>query len=87
MSEAKFKPKLPEIAEAEQTPLVRSLLQSMVQQQERIEQREEAIRRLKGGPGRPTPGKPGCARVGHGNLGRAAQPAVGRGARALARRQ
>jgi hypothetical protein len=48
-----FKPKLPEIAESEQTPLVRSLLQIIGQQQEQIQRLEDEIRRLQGGPPRP----------------------------------
>jgi hypothetical protein len=48
-----FKPKLPEIAKNEQTPLVRSLLQIIVQQQEQMERLEDDIRRLKGEPPRP----------------------------------
>jgi transposase len=45
-----FKPKLPEIAEREQTPLVRSLLQIIGQQQAQIQRLEDEIRRLQGGP-------------------------------------
>ena len=48
-----FKPKLPEIAESEQTPLVRSLLQIIGQQQEQIQRLEDEIRRLQGGRPRP----------------------------------
>lgn len=48
-----FKPKLPEIAEREQTPLVRSLLQVIAQQQEQIQRLEDELRRLRGGPPRP----------------------------------
>jgi hypothetical protein len=48
-----FTPKLPVIPEAEQTPLVRSLLQTIAQQQEHIQRLEDEIRRLKGGPQRP----------------------------------
>jgi len=48
-----FKPKLPEIAEREQTPLVRSLLQIIAQQQEQIQRLEDELRRLQGGPPRP----------------------------------
>ena len=48
-----FKPKLPEIAESEQTPLVRSLLQIIAQQQEQIQRLEDELRRLQGGPPRP----------------------------------
>jgi len=43
-----FTPKLPVIPDAEQTPLVRSLLQIIVQQQEHIQRLEDEIRRLKG---------------------------------------
>ena len=48
-----FTPKLPVIPEAEQTPLVRYLLQIIAQQQKPIQRLEDAIRRLKGGPQRP----------------------------------
>jgi hypothetical protein len=48
-----FKPKLPEIAECDQTPLVRSLLQIIGQQQEQIQRLEDELRRLQGGPPRP----------------------------------
>jgi hypothetical protein len=48
-----FQPKLPEIAESEQTPLVRSLLQIIGQQQAQIQRLEDEIRRLQGGPPRP----------------------------------
>lgn len=48
-----FPPKLPEIAESEQTPLVRSLLQIIGQQQAQIQRLEDEIRRLQGGPPRP----------------------------------
>ena len=48
-----FKPKLPEIAERDQTPLVRSLLQIIAQQQEQIQRLEDELRRLQGGPPRP----------------------------------
>ena len=48
-----FKPKLPEIAERDQTPLVRSLLQIIGQQQEQIQRLEDELRRLQGGPPRP----------------------------------
>ena len=48
-----FKPKLPEIAESEQTPLVRGLLQIIGHQQEQIQRLEDEIRRLQGGPPRP----------------------------------
>lgn len=53
MSELKFRPKLPEIPEAEQTPLVRSLVRIIAQPQEWIEHLEDEIRELKGGPKRP----------------------------------
>ncbi len=49
----RFKPKLPEIAESEQTPLVRSLLQLITEQQEKIQRLADEVRRLKGGPPRP----------------------------------
>ncbi len=48
-----FKPKLPEIAEREQTPVVRSLLQIIADQQAQIQRLEDEIRRLQGGPPRP----------------------------------
>jgi hypothetical protein len=48
-----FQPKLPEIAECDQTPLVRSLLQIIGQQQAQIQRLEDEIRRLQGGPQRP----------------------------------
>jgi len=48
-----FTPKLPVIPDAEQTPLVRSLVQIILQQQEHIQRLEDEIRRLKGGPQRP----------------------------------
>jgi len=48
-----FKPKLPESAEHEQTPRVRSLLQVIAQQQEQMQRLEDEIRRLQGGPPRP----------------------------------
>ena len=48
-----FKLKLPAIAESEQTPLVRSLLHSIAEQQEQIQGLEDEVRRLKGGPPRP----------------------------------
>ncbi len=53
MNEPPVKPKLPEIPEAEQTPLVRSLLRIIHQQQAWIEHLEEEIRELKGGPKKP----------------------------------
>lgn len=53
MSERRFKLKLPEIPEAEQTPLVRALLRIIEQQQEWIEHLEDEIRELKGGPRKP----------------------------------
>jgi hypothetical protein len=48
-----FKLQLPEIAESEQTPLVRSLLQIIAEQQEQIQRLADEIRRWKGGPPRP----------------------------------
>jgi hypothetical protein len=48
-----FKPKLPEIAERNQTSVVRSLLQIIGQQQEQIQWLEDEIRWLQGGPPRP----------------------------------
>ena len=48
-----FKLKLPAIAESEQTPIVRSLLQIIAEQQEQIQRLEDEVRRLKGGPPRP----------------------------------
>jgi len=48
-----FKPKLPEIAESALTPVVRSLLQIISQQQEQIQRLEDEVRRLQGGPPRP----------------------------------
>ena len=48
-----FKPKLPEIAESEQTPLVRSLLQVIADLQAQVQRLEDEIRRLQGGPPRP----------------------------------
>ena len=48
-----FKPKLPEIAECDQTPLVRSLLQVIADLQAEIQRLEDEIRRLQGGPPRP----------------------------------
>jgi hypothetical protein len=48
-----FKPKLPEIAAPDQTPVVRSLLHIIGQQQEQIQRLEDEIRRLQGGPPRP----------------------------------
>ena len=48
-----FKPKLLEIAECDQTPLVRSLLQIIGHQQEQIQRLEDELRRLQGGPPRP----------------------------------
>jgi hypothetical protein len=48
-----FKPKLPEIAESEQTPVVRSLLQVMADLQAEVQRLEDEVRRLKGGPPRP----------------------------------
>jgi hypothetical protein len=48
-----FQPKLPEIAERDQTPVVRSLLHIIGQQQEQIQRLEDELRRLQGGPPRP----------------------------------
>jgi hypothetical protein len=48
-----FQPKLPEIAEGEQTPLVRSLLQVIADLQAQVQRLEDEIRRLQGGPPRP----------------------------------
>ncbi len=48
-----FKPKLPEIAESEQTPVVRSLLQVIADLQAQVQRLEDEIRRLQGGPPRP----------------------------------
>ena len=48
-----FQPKLPQIAECEQTPLVRSLLQIIADQQAQIQRLEDEVRRLLGGPPRP----------------------------------
>ena len=45
--------KLPEIPEAELTPLVQQLLEIILRQQERIEELQEEIRRLKGHKGKP----------------------------------
>lgn len=53
MSERRFKLTLPEIPEAEQTPLVRALLRIIEQQQDWIEQVEDELRELKGGPRKP----------------------------------
>ena len=53
MDISSFTPKLPVIPDAEQTPLVRGLLQIIGQQQEHIQRLEDEIRRLKGGPQRP----------------------------------
>jgi hypothetical protein len=47
---ARFKPKLPEIAESEQTPWGRSLLQLIAEQPEQIQRLADEVRRLKGGP-------------------------------------
>jgi hypothetical protein len=47
------KPKLPEIPEAELTPLVQQLLGIILRQQEQIEELQEEIRRLKGHKGKP----------------------------------
>jgi hypothetical protein len=53
MSERRFKLKLPEIPEAEQTPLVLALVRIIGEQQEWIEHLEDEIRELKGGPRKP----------------------------------
>jgi hypothetical protein len=45
--------KLPEIPEAEQTPLVQALLRLIVEQQERIEELEAEVKRLKEPKGKP----------------------------------
>lgn len=47
-----FQPKPPEIAESEQTPLVRSLLQMIADLQAQVQRSEDEIRRLQGGPPR-----------------------------------
>jgi len=48
-----FQPELPEIAESEQTPLVRNLLQVIADLQAQVQRLEDEIRRLQGGPPRP----------------------------------
>ena len=48
-----FKPKLPQLAECELTPLVPGLLQIIGQQQEQIQRLEDELRRVPGGPPRP----------------------------------
>ena len=53
MESRPFTPKLPEIAESEQTPVVRSLLQIIADLQAQNQRLEDEIRRLKGGPPRP----------------------------------
>ena len=45
--------KLPEIPEAEQTPLVQALLETILKQQERIEELEAEVKRLKELKGKP----------------------------------
>jgi hypothetical protein len=45
--------KLPEIPEAELTPLMQQLLEIILRQQEQIEEQQEEIRRLKGHKGKP----------------------------------
>ena len=76
-----FQPKLPEIAESEQTPLVRSLLQIIAQQQEQIQRLEDELRRLQGGPPRPQlkpntlePAATAAAAVADGDLSRRRGP-------------
>jgi len=53
MTNRPFTLKLPEIAESEQTPVVRSLLQVIGDQQAHIQRLEDELRRLQGGPPRP----------------------------------
>ena len=48
------KPKLPEIPEAELTPLVQQLLGIILRQQEQIEELQEELRRVKGHQGKPS---------------------------------
>ena len=48
-----LKAKLPEISEAEQTPLVQALLRIILEQQVRIEELEAEIKRLKELKGKP----------------------------------
>ena len=48
------KPKLPEIPEAELTPLVQQLLGIILRQQEQIEELQEELRRVKGHKGKPS---------------------------------
>ena len=48
-----FTLKLPEIAESEQTPVVRNLLEVIGEQQTHIQRLEDELRRLQGGPPRP----------------------------------
>ena len=48
-----FKPKLPEIAESEQPPWVRSLLQVIADLQAQVQRLEDELRRLQGGSPRP----------------------------------
>ena len=47
------KPKLPELPEAELTPLVQQLLGIILRQQEQIEELQEELRRVKGHKGKP----------------------------------
>ena len=49
MKNRPFTLKLPEIAESEQTPVVRSLLQIIGDQQAHIQRLEDELRRLQGG--------------------------------------
>ena len=53
MDHRPFTLKLPEIAESDQTPVVRSLLQVIGEQQAHIQRLEDELRRLQGGPPRP----------------------------------
>ncbi|MCP5127207.1 MAG: hypothetical protein H6973_16630 [Gammaproteobacteria bacterium] len=53
MQNRSFTLTLPEIAESDQTPVVRSLLQVIGEQQAHIQRLEDELRRLQGGPPRP----------------------------------
>lgn len=53
MTDRPFTLKLPEIAESEQTPVVRNLLEVIGEQQTHIQRLEDELRRLQGGPPRP----------------------------------